>query len=83
MGDPDSQRAIGQHDGRLIAVERDIAEIKDDLKKMFAELHEIKEQRAQVIGASKAALWFGRGFWIVCGGFIVKYLPALGSILPR
>lgn len=79
MGDPETQRAVGQHDGRLTAVERDISEIKADLKVMLAELHEIKEQRAQVIGASRVALWFGRGFWLVAGGVVVKYLPGVAS----
>lgn len=79
MGDPDTQRTVGQLDGRLIAVERDIAEIKAGMKTLLSELREIKEQRAQVIGASKVALWLGRIFWLVAGGVVMKYMPGLAT----
>jgi hypothetical protein len=61
------ERTIGQHGARLDALERDIEEIKADVKQVL-------QQMAEAKGGWRLLMLVG-GMSATVGGFIAKYLP--------
>ena len=66
---PETDRTLGEHGARLDAVERDIAEIKSDVKKILAQVNEARGgwRLMMTLGSASAAV----------GAILATYLPKL------
>lgn len=69
------QRDLGKHDAQIEALERDINEMRKDLRKVYDKLDEINTTLATAKGGWKTMMWVAGGSAAI-GGFVMKMLPA-------
>jgi len=68
------QRDLGKHDAQIEALEKDITEMRKDLRKVYDKLDEINTTLATAKGGWKTMMWVAGGSAAV-GGFVMKALP--------
>lgn len=71
---PEMQRDIGKHDAQIEALDRDMQEMKADLRRVFDKLDQINDTLSEAKGGWKTMLWIAGGS-AAAGGMIVKMLP--------
>jgi len=72
------QRDLGKHDAQIEALERDMQEMKADLRRMFSKLDQISETLSEAKGGWRTLMWVA-GCSAAAGGLIAKFLPFLNG----
>lgn len=65
------QRDLGKHDAQIEALERDMQEMKADLRRMFEKLEQINTTLSEAKGGWRTLMWVA-GASAAAGGLIVK-----------
>ena len=68
------QRDLGKHDAQIEALERDMQEMKADLRRMFDKLDQINNTLSEAKGGWRTMMWIA-GASAAAGGLIAKLLP--------
>lgn len=68
------QRDLGKHDAQIEALERDMQEMKADLRRVFEKLDQINNTLSEAKGGWKTMMWIA-GASAAAGGMIVKFIP--------
>ena len=75
---PEFQRDLGKHDAQIEALERDVHEMRKDMRRLFEKLEEINTTLATAKGGWRTLMWVA-GASAAAGGLIVKALPFLNG----
>lgn len=67
----DTQRTIGEHGGRLVALERNLTEIRDDVRSIETKLDAVAATLNQAQGGWRTLMLIG-GASATAGGLIVE-----------
>jgi chromosome segregation ATPase len=68
------QRDLGKHDAQIEALERDMQEMKADLRRLFDKLDQINNTLSEAKGGWRTMMWIA-GASAAAGGLIAKFLP--------
>jgi hypothetical protein len=68
------QRDLGKHDAQIEALERDMKEMKADLRRVFEKLEQINTTLSEAKGGWRTMMWVA-GASAAAGGLISKFLP--------
>lgn len=72
------QRDLGKHDAQIEALERDMKEMKADLRRVFDKLEQINTTLSEAKGGWRTLMWVS-GCSAAAGGLIVKFLPFING----
>ena len=66
------QRDIGKHDAKIEALDKDLREMRDDMRRIFEKLDSINSTLAEAKGGWKTLMWVA-GASAALGGVVVKF----------
>lgn len=72
------QRDLGKHDAQIEALERDMQEMKADLRRVFDKLDQINDTLSEAKGGWKTMMWIA-GASAAAGGLIAKFVPYING----
>ena len=74
----DLQRNLGKHEAQIEALDRDIREMREDMRRIFEKLEAINETLSEAKGGWKTLMWVA-GASAAFGGFVVKLISLTGN----
>ena len=74
----DLQRDLGKHDAQIDALDKDLREMKEDMRRIFEKLEAINSTLSEAKGGWKTLMWVA-GASAALGGFVVKLISLSGK----
>lgn len=74
----DLQRNLGKHEAQIEALDRDIREMREDMRRIFEKLEAINETLSEAKGGWKTLMWVA-GASAALGGVVVKLISVVGG----
>lgn len=74
----DLQRNLGKHEAQIEALDRDIREMREDMRRIFEKLESINETLSEAKGGWKTLMWVA-GASAALGGVVVKLISVVGG----
>jgi archaellum component FlaC len=74
----DLQRDLGKHDAQIDALDKDLREMKEDMRRIFEKLEAINATLSEAKGGWKTLMWVA-GASAALGGVVVKLISLTGK----
>lgn len=74
----DFQRNLGKHDAQIEALDRDIREMREDMRRIFEKLEAINSTLSEAKGGWKTMMWVA-GASAAAGGLVFKIITLMSG----
>lgn len=72
------QRDIGKHDAQIEALDKDLREMREDMRRIFEKLDSINQTLSEAKGGWKTLMWVA-GASAALGGVVVKLITTMSG----